>query len=68
MVVVAADDRTRRLLRRARLGSLLGTASAPVPTTPVLAGPRPDGRRPCGHHHRVGTLTVRAATRARGRG
>ena len=41
MVVVAADDRTRRLLRRARLGSLLGTASAParpVAATPVLAG------------------------------
>jgi anti-anti-sigma factor len=38
IVVVAADERTRRLLRRARLGSLLGTASAPVDPTPVLAG------------------------------
>ncbi len=30
MHIVAADDRTRRLLRRARLGSLLGTASGPA--------------------------------------
>ena len=37
MVVVAADDRTRRLLRRARLGSLLRTSAAPAASARVLA-------------------------------
>ena len=41
MVVVAADDRTRRLLRRARLGSLLGTASAPAPVDAALLAGAP---------------------------
>ena len=39
MHIVAADDRTRRLLRRARLGALLGVTMAPVAVVdPVLAG------------------------------
>ena len=40
MRIVAADDRTRRLLRRARLGSLLAAlpAVAAEPSTSVLAG------------------------------
>ncbi len=41
MVVVAADDRTRRLLRRARLGSLLGTASGPAPVSATLLAGAP---------------------------
>ena len=68
MVVVAADDRTRRLLRRARLGSLLGTASAPVAARPRPGG-RPGRRRPplwapspCGHSHRAGRYPRAGAT------
>ena len=40
MHIVAADDRTRRLLRRARLGALLGAVAEPVavPVPVVLAG------------------------------
>ena len=39
MHIIAADDRTRRLLRRARLGALLGAApSAAAVTDPLLAG------------------------------
>ena len=41
LLIVAADDRTRRLLRRARLGALLGVGAEARPATvtgPVLAG------------------------------
>ena len=40
MHIVAADDRTRRLLRRARLGALLGAVGEPVavPAPVALAG------------------------------
>ena len=40
MHIVAADDRTRRLLRRARLGALLGGVAEPVavPAPVALAG------------------------------
>ena len=37
MHIVAADDRTRRLLRRARLHSLLTAAPSVVPGEPALA-------------------------------
>jgi anti-anti-sigma factor len=37
MHIVAADDRTRRLLRRARLHSLLTAAPTVVPDEPALA-------------------------------
>jgi len=37
MHIVAADDRTRRLLRRARLHSLLTVAPTGVPDEPALA-------------------------------
>ncbi len=37
MHIVAADDRTRRLLRRARLHSLLTPAPTVVPDAPALA-------------------------------
>ena len=37
MHIVAADDRTRRLLRRARLRSLLTLAPTGVPDEPALA-------------------------------
>jgi len=37
MHIVAADDRTRRLLRRARLHSLLTPAPTVVPDEPALA-------------------------------
>jgi anti-anti-sigma factor len=37
MHIVAADDRTRRLLRRARLHSLLTVAPTVVPDEPALA-------------------------------
>ena len=40
MRIVTADDRTRRLLRRARLGAVLGAVAEPVdvPATVALAG------------------------------
>ena len=38
MRIVAADDRTRRLLRRARLHSLLSIAPASAAGEPALAG------------------------------
>ena len=42
LCIVAADDRTRRLLRRARLGALLGATGEPaVSPGAVLAGAAP---------------------------
>ena len=38
MRIVAADERTRRLLRRARLHSLLSVVPGPPPDEPALAG------------------------------
>ena len=66
MRIVAADERTRRLLRRARLHSLLSTAPAATTSEPAAGrrrrlslrltrSPATTARRATG----VGTLTVR---------
>ena len=67
MQIVAADDRTRRLLRRARLGT---AARAGRPEGSLAdrcwPAPRADRSRRAARTEGVGTLTVRAATRAQG--